>query len=296
MRRILQIGGVLLAAALVAGWWLTTPQTLSASDLPEYTSDPVAGERVFWAGGCASCHATPVNGKRAKGDDKLLLGGGLELDTAYGVFRVPNISPHSVSGIGDWSMIDFVNAMQRGVSPQGRHYYPSFPYTSYAKMSVEDVMDLRSYLDTLPPVDNRVDGHTLGFPWSVRRGIGLWKRRYLDDDPVIEVDPSDPVVMRGRELVEGAGHCAECHTSRDGFGGILVVNGSQARQTPRVAVEYRTSRRAARTLRTGPRATSATISRAALRPNSTPSVAPWLLCRRIWLCCPPLIVPLLRLT
>ena len=222
MKRIVQTGGVLVAAGLVVGWWLTMPQTISAEDLPVHTPDPVAGERVFWAGGCASCHATPVNGKRARGDDKLLLGGGLELDTPYGVFRVPNISPHAESGIGDWSMIDFVNAMQRGVSPQGRHYYPSFPYTSYAKMSVEDVMDLKAYLDTLPPLDGYVDAHTLGFPWSVRRGIGLWKRRYLDGNPVIDVDPSDPVVLRGRELVEGAGHCAECHTSRDRFGGLLA--------------------------------------------------------------------------
>src|SRR5210317_342259 len=82
------------AVAIAAAWWLTRPLTVAATDLPDHEPDPVAGERVFWAGGCASCHATPVDGKRAKGDDKLRLGGGLQLDTPFGLFRVPNISPH----------------------------------------------------------------------------------------------------------------------------------------------------------------------------------------------------------
>lgn len=222
MRRLVRINAALVAALFLAGWWLTRPQALSAGDLPDHEPDPLAGEQVFWAGGCASCHATPVDGKRASGAARLRLGGGAELDTPYGVFRVPNISPHESDGIGRWSMPDFVNAMQRGVSPAGRHYYPSFPYTSYAKMNTEDVMDLKAYLDTLPPVPGHVEGHDLGFPWTVRRGIGLWKRFYLDDAPVAAIDSSDPVVARGQALVEGAGHCGECHTPRDRLGGLLA--------------------------------------------------------------------------
>ena len=223
MKRLVRGGALLLTAGLVAAWWITMPQKIPSSELPDHTTDPVAGERMFWAGGCASCHATPVNGKRAKGDDKLLLGGGLELATPYGVFRVPNISTHPEDGIGDWSMIEFVNAMQRGVSPEGRHYYPSFPYSSYVKMPVKDVMDLKAYLDTLPPVDGRVSGHTLSFPWSVRRGIGVWKRRYLDASAVIPLESEDAELLLGRALVEGAGHCGECHTSRDRFGGMVTA-------------------------------------------------------------------------
>ena len=218
--RILRALALVLVVVVVAAWWVTRPQTLAAADLPDHRSDPVAGERIFWAGGCASCHASPVNGKRARGDDKLLLGGGLELDTPYGVFRVPNISPHTDDGIGGWSMEDFVNAMQRGVSPDGQHYYPSFPYTSYARMPVEDVMDLKAFLDTLSPVDGRVGAHSLGFPWSVRRGIGAWKRLYLVTEPLAQ-GASPTLVERGRLLVEGAGHCGECHTPRDRFGGLL---------------------------------------------------------------------------
>ena len=222
MLRLLRYALVIAAVIAAAGWWSSRPLTLSAADLPEHGGDPVAGSRVFWAGGCASCHATPVDGKRARGDAKLLLGGGLELETPYGTFRVPNLSPHE-DGIGGWSTLDFVNAMQRGVSPDGRHYYPSFPYTSYTRMTLEDVIDLKAFLDTLAPVPGRVEGHTLGFPWSVRRGIGIWKRRYLDATPVVATESAGPAIERGRYLVEGAGHCGECHTPRDRFGGLDVT-------------------------------------------------------------------------
>ena len=208
--------GILLAC-FVAAWWLTGASPIAPDELPDHVPDAAAGERIFYAGGCASCHATPVDGKRAQGEDKRLLGGGVELSSPYGTFVAPNISPHA-DGIGGWSMLDFVNAMQRGVAPDGTHYYPSFPYASYAKAAVEDVMDLKAYIDTLPAVAGRPANHTLGFPWSVRRGIGLWKRLYLDAGPVVSTD--DPVVERGRELVEGFGHCAECHTPRNSFGGL----------------------------------------------------------------------------
>ena len=222
MRRLLRAGVALVAALVVVAWWLTNPQALSAGDLPDHEPDPVAGETVFWTGGCASCHATPVDGKRARGDAKLMLGGGEELDTPYGIFRVPNISSHEVDGIGNWSMLDFVNAMQRGVSPDGRHYYPSFPYASYAKMDTADVMDLKAFLDTLPAVEGGPQGHALVFPWTVRRGIGLWKRRYLTTDAVVRLDSAEAGVLRGQMLVEGAGHCGECHTPRDRFGGMIA--------------------------------------------------------------------------
>ena len=213
-----------LAAAtvlvMVAAWWITRPQTIAAEDLPDHAPDPEAGERIFWAGGCASCHASPVNGKRAKGDAKLLLGGGLELDTQYGVFRVPNISPDTDDGIGGWSLHNLVNAMQRGVSPDGRHYYPAFPYTSYARMTLPDLLDLKAWLDTFAPANARVAEHDLRFPWNIRRGVGLWKLRYLDDEPVVPLPAADALLERGRYLVESVGHCGECHTPRDRFGGL----------------------------------------------------------------------------
>lgn len=211
---------LLIAIVAVGGWLLTRPQTISSQALPAHTPDVASGERAFWAGGCATCHATPVDGRRAKGDNRLLLGGGMELDTEFGVFRVPNISPHESDGIGSWSALDFVNAMQRGVAPDGRHYYPAFPYTSYARMDVAHVLDLFAYIATLEPIASPRLDHDLSFPWSVRTGIGLWKHRYLDPDPVMVIAASNPLLERGRMLVEGAGHCGECHSPRDAFGGI----------------------------------------------------------------------------
>ena len=216
MKRVALLLGL---AAVLAGWWLLRPSALSESDLPAHTPDPVAGERQFWAGGCASCHATPVDGRRAKGDDRLLLGGGTELQTPFGVFRMPNISPHESDGIGAWSVLDFVNAMQLGVSPDGRHYYPAFPYASYARMRTEEVMDLYAFVMQLEPVASERSDHGLEFPWNLRSGIGLWKRLYLDPGPVVEVAANDRELANGRSLVEGAGHCGECHTPRDILGG-----------------------------------------------------------------------------
>ncbi len=207
---------VLLLAAI--GWWLTAPRTIDA--LPEHVPDAAAGERIFHASGCASCHATPVDGRRATGDARRLLGGGAGLASPFGTFVAPNISPDAHDGIGGWSMLEFVNAVQRGVSPDGRHYYPAFPYTSYARMRTEDVMDLKAYLDTLPPVSGKADSFRLAFPWSLRRGVGLWKWWNLDVAPVVTTEPPDAVVERGRLLVEGAGHCGECHTPRGRFGGL----------------------------------------------------------------------------
>ena len=207
----------LLAALLLSATWLTHPQRVDANEFDQHQPNAAAGERWFWAGGCASCHATPVNGKRATGDAKLILGGGMELDTPFGLFRVPNISPHPDDGIGGWSTLDFVNAMQRGVAPDGRHYYPSFPYASYARMRVQDVVDLKAFIDTLAPVPGVVAQHALEFPYSMRRGIGVWKRRYLSADFVAAA--ADEQIEAGRYLVEGAGHCGECHTPRDRLGG-----------------------------------------------------------------------------
>jgi mono/diheme cytochrome c family protein len=219
---IKRLAAAIAALAIVAValfWLLTLPRPLAAAALPDHTGDPVNGARMFWTGGCASCHAAPG----AKGDDKLKLGGGLALNTPFGVFRAPNISPDPETGIGGWSTLDLVNAMQRGLAPDGRHYYPAFPYVSYARMRAADIIDLKAFLDTLPAVRNTVAGHELGFPYNVRRGIGLWKLVYLSDVPVVEPAGVDGLVERGRYLVEGPGHCGECHTPRNVAGGVKAA-------------------------------------------------------------------------
>lgn len=220
LRRLLLATVVLAVAGTAIGWFLSAPQKLTAAELPQHDADLANGERVFYAGGCSSCHAAPG----AAGDAKLTLAGGLELDTDFGIFRVPNISPDRATGIGGWSTLEFVNAVMRGVSPGGAHLYPAFPYPSYARMRVADVIDLKGFMDTLPAVENRVAVHDLKFPFGIRRGIGLWKRLYLPVDgstePVVPLPDDDAIAGRGQYLVEGPGHCGECHTPRNAFGGL----------------------------------------------------------------------------
>ncbi len=213
------LGAIVLLALIgaVAFWVLTMPRTVGAGDLPQHTPDPANGALIFNAGGCAGCHAAPG----AKGEDRLKLAGGLVLDTPFGKFHVPNISPDRQTGIGGWSQAAFVNAMKDGVDDEGEHLYPAFPYTSYTRMTVSDLLDLKAYMDALPVVANQVPPHELGFPFNIRRGLGLWKLLHLDPAPVVALpaDASD-LVKRGQYLVEGPGHCAECHTSRDATGGL----------------------------------------------------------------------------
>src|SRR5690606_15189005 len=135
-----------------------------------------------------SCHARPG----ASGAARLELAGGIELDTPFGVFVAPNISPDPSSGIGAWSVGDFANAVMRGISPDGRHYYPAFPYASYARMNPADVSDLFAYMKTLPAVAGQTPAHRLGFPYGIRRGLGLWKRLYLSPEPVVALPAGAP--------------------------------------------------------------------------------------------------------
>mgnify|MGYP001308185778 CR=1 FL=1 len=208
-----------VVAALVGGgvfWWLTEPVRVDAAQLPDHTPDLANGERMFWAGGCASCHAAPG----ARGEDKLRLVGGLAMPTPFGTFRVPNITPDRETGIGGWSTADFVTAMTKGVSPSGEHLYPAFPYTSYQRMRIEDLIDLKAFLDTLPAVADAVPPSDVAFPFSIRRGIGLWKLLYLDGEPYRPDPAYSPEAQAGGYLVEGPGHCGECHTPRDLLGGM----------------------------------------------------------------------------
>lgn len=208
--KLLRWTGLGLLGLGLAFSWLTRPQSLDQASLSLAEPDLANGELMFHAGSCAACHEADLRG-------------GHELNTGFGVFRAPNISPDPETGIGNWSTIEFLNAMLRGVSPAGNHYYPSFPYTSYARMNVQDVVDLKGYIDSLPPVGNSVADHEVGFPWNVRRGIGLWKLRYLSDQPVMSLpEDSGADLLRGRYLVEGPGHCGECHTERDALGGLRL--------------------------------------------------------------------------
>jgi mono/diheme cytochrome c family protein len=207
----------LVACAGAAAWVLTAPREVSAKVQEEVSQpgDALAGKTVFFIAGCESCHMSPGQ------TDPLRLGGGVELKTPFGAFYPPNISPDPVDGIGTWSAADFADALMAGVSPHRNHYFPAFPYPSYRNMSIKDIRDLFTFLRTTPPVAGRAPPHALRFPFSIRRAVGFWKLLYLPKigAPLVS-DPSDPQDLGGY-LVEGPGHCAECHSPRDFLGGII---------------------------------------------------------------------------
>lgn len=207
----------LLAFTVLAGgaaWLLTAPSPLPTEATAGLVGDAKAGEQVFWAAGCASCHMAPG----ASGAGELVLAGGQSFPSAFGTFIAPNISP-SAAGIGGWSLQDFANAVTRGVSPEGQHYYPAFPYGAYTKMELQDVADLKAFMDGLPPSDAASQPHQIGFPFNIRRSLGGWKLLFLRDDWVI-ADPLHDSAARGRYIAEALAHCGECHTPRNALGGL----------------------------------------------------------------------------
>lgn len=215
MRKLLGAAIVLALIALVAFWIVTIPATVSSATLPARTADLANGREMFYAGGCPACHAVPGR------DDRTQLGGGLALASPFGTFYVPNISPDPDDGIGRWSEAEFATAMLKGTSPDGRHYYPAFPYASYQRIALDDLRDMFAFLKTLPPVKGKVRDHEVSLPFNVRRLLGGWKFLFLDGKPFSSDTAKSAQWNRGAYLVNGPGHCAECHSPRNILGGIV---------------------------------------------------------------------------
>jgi mono/diheme cytochrome c family protein len=204
------------ALALAAAWYVSEarPPISERDPLFEGMGDVSRGKLVFAAGDCASCHATPGQ------PDRLKLGGGMALASPFGTFRPPNISPHPVDGIGEWTVIDLANALIGGVSPKREHYYPVFPYTSFTGMKPADIKDLYAYLKTLPKVSGRAPPHDPAILFGVRRFVGFWKLMFFRQGATAARFDGDPVHDRGAYLVEATSHCAECHSMRNALGAI----------------------------------------------------------------------------
>lgn len=205
----------LIAVAVIAAaalWFCTAPQMVAPEDVAGLTGDTERGEQVFWASGCASCHTEPGS------DNVLTLAGGTRLESDFGTFIAPNVSSHPTQGIGGWSTAEFASALLDGSSPDGRHYYPALPYGSYTRMTLQDVVDLKAFMDGLPSSDKPSAPHEIGFPFSQRWLLGGWKLLQMDADWVRPA--STPDLERGRYLVEALAHCGECHSPRNAIGGI----------------------------------------------------------------------------
>lgn len=169
------------------------------------------GEYLLHAGGCITCHTEDT-------DDAVPLAGGRALVTDFGTFYSPNITPDPETGIGNWSEQDFLNAFWDGVNPDGDHYFPSFPYTSYTGISRDDARALGAYLLSVEPTSRKNRKHELPLFMSSRLGAGAWKSRYFNAAR-FESDPSKSDSWnRGAYLVRHLGHCGECHTPRRRLG------------------------------------------------------------------------------
>ena len=207
---------VLLAlAGLAVGWFTTRPQPLPDDALDGLTGDPENGVVVFAAAGCASCHA-------ATDGPADLLAGGKRFVSDFGSFAAPNISSSSEFGVGGWGDLELASAIMTGVGRDDRHLYPAFPYTAYNKADIQDIMDLIAYLRTLPASERPSAPHDLAFPFNQRITLGPWKALFVSTDWELSLADT-PELERGRYLVEGLGHCTECHTPRNALGGLQTT-------------------------------------------------------------------------
>ena len=192
-------------ALLTAAIFLAAVDALAQDDLIE------RGKYLLYAGGCNSCHTEDS-------DDAVALAGGRAMESPFGTFYSPNITPDSETGIGSWSDDEFVDAFWKGISPQGEHYYPAFPYTSYTGVSREDLIVMKAYLFSLEPVRKESKEHDLAWYMSTRLAAGAWKELNFAAARFVLDAEQDEQWNRGAYLVRHLGHCGECHTPRSNLG------------------------------------------------------------------------------
>lgn len=198
----------LVAIAVIARWPIVEYRDLSVPD-----GDSYRGAYLARSAGCVACHTDTAEGGAA-------LAGGKALQTPFGSFVPPNITADPVHGIGGMTFAEFAAALRQGVRPDGKAYYPAFPYEFYAKFSDQDIADLWAAIRTVPPVAEPAAAHDVRFPFNMRWGLKLWRAAYMKPAGVSPVLGKSDAWIRGQELVAGAAHCAACHTGRNLFGGL----------------------------------------------------------------------------
>jgi len=194
---------------LVALAWLVSAGPLAAAG----AADAKRGQYLFDAAGCRGCHTDAKN----KGKP---LSGGRRLNAPFGIYFSPNITPDKDTGIGKWSDADFVRALRLGITPDGSHYFPVFPYPSYSAMTDQDMLDIKAYIFTTPAHNAPNKPHKTRAPFGSRFLVGPWKALNFTPGP-LQPDPERSKQWnRGAYLVRALGHCGECHTPRTLLGAI----------------------------------------------------------------------------
>ena len=168
------------------------------------------GQYLSMAGNCHSCHTRPGGDSYA---------GGVPFNTSFGIIYSSNITPDNETGIGNWTDTDFIRAMHEGISANGHNLYPAFPYPSFTKISVEDVLAIYNYIKTLTPVSYTPPENTLDFPYNQRSLMSIWNMLYFDEGRYRKLPELSVEENRGAYLVQGLSHCDACHTPRNFLGG-----------------------------------------------------------------------------
>lgn len=223
--RLVKLGGFALAlgvgALAVIEWW-PVAATIDPDQPIELTGDPNRGAYLHRMSGCIACHSDFENGGS-------ILAGGKALDTPYGSFVPPNITPDPEAGLGAWAFGDFVAAMRQGVSPAGEPYYPAFPFTFYTKLSDQDLADLWAAIQTVPAVAEPAPAHDLMPPFNWRSAMKIWQALFFKPGRIEPVVEQSAAWNRGAYIVEGAAHCGACHSQRNLLGAIdadMALQGS----------------------------------------------------------------------
>lgn len=207
----LAAGAFSLAAGL-AGWRpAIAPVQASAAGL--YAPEAIErGRQLAAIGNCVACHTAEGGAPNA---------GGRALHTPFGTVYSTNLTPDAATGIGTWSFSAFQRAMREGLSRDGRHLYPAFPYTAFSQTTDDDLQALYAWLMSQPAVSNPVPETRLAFPYNLRPLLAGWNALHLQPGPVAAEPNRSALWNRGAYLVNGLGHCGACHTPRDARGAEL---------------------------------------------------------------------------
>lgn len=203
--------GSISAIFVIALIWFLYPAEPTIYPIDKnLVADVEHGEHLIEAAGCFVCHTDIEN-------DGLPFAGGPALDSPFGTFYAPNITPAPIFGIGNWSLYDFSRALRHGISPDNNYYYPSMPFLSYSGMTDQDVMDIWGAYLEIEPVAKFSKPHKLPFPFSIRQSLKVWRALFFTPEKPHKNDLSDGI-SRGEYLVRHVVHCSECHTPRNILG------------------------------------------------------------------------------
>jgi mono/diheme cytochrome c family protein len=178
---------------------------------PQEFSQIERGRYLAVLSDCASCHTVPGSNQP--------FAGGRPIETPFGNIVAPNITPDPETGISSWSDEAFDAAVRGGLRRNGSRLYPAMPYTTYTKMSRDDVLAIRAYLNTVIPVRNAVVANTLPFPFNIRTSMRVWNALYFSQGDYKPDSKQSAEWNRGAYLVDGPGHCGACHTPKTFLGG-----------------------------------------------------------------------------